>query len=141
MAYRMGFAKRARRELDECCCTYGESLRSDLWSWLQDVAANSETGNTLDSVDVIEMMDEALNPNEGQWRYALRRWRHAPLLEKFRAAVATLKKRCPPWQLRFTARWFTVLGQFDCEVRLHYVVDHVHKRVIFTLFDGLPGQD
>jgi hypothetical protein len=66
MAYRMGFVKRARRELDECCCTYGESLRSDLWSWLQEVAANSETGNTLDSVDVIEMIDEALNPNEGQ---------------------------------------------------------------------------
>jgi hypothetical protein len=141
MAYSMRFTNRAKEELNDCCSTYGETLRTDLWNWLHQLAANSESGNDLDSIDVIEIIDEALTQDEAQWRYSLRRWWRASLLDKVRAATVMLKKRCPPWQLRFTARWFTVLARFDCEVRLHYFVDHVHKHVIFVLFDGLPGQD
>lgn len=141
MAYSIGFTERAKRELDECCNTYGETLRTDLWTWLHQLAANSETGDELDSLDVLELMDEASTQDEGQWRYSLRRWWQATLLDKLKAAVVILKKHCPPWQLRFTVRWLTVLGRFNCEVHLHFVVDHVHKRVIFVLFDGLPGQE
>ncbi|MDA1052998.1 MAG: hypothetical protein O3C40_21300 [Planctomycetota bacterium] len=140
MAYRLCFYKRARRELDECCQTYGDNLRTELWNWLRDIATAADTGSEIGSVDIIDLLDEGLSQDASQWSQALKRWWNATPVEKIKATLVLLRKRCPPWQARFTVRWITVLGQFPCEIHAHYIVDHVNKQVILTLFDGLPGQ-
>lgn len=140
MAYSIRFKRRARTELDECCETYGEAFRNDIWSWLRDIARRAEAGDALDSIDAVELLDEALEHDEQQWRYALRRWREATLTDRIKASFVAFRKRCLPWRLSFAEGWFQVLGRFDCSVGAHFVVDHVNKQIVFVLFDGLPGQ-
>lgn len=140
MAYSIRFKRRARTELDECCETYGEAFRNDIWDWLRNIATAAESNDNFDSIDVVELLDEAMEHDEQQWRYALRRGFSAKLPDKIKASFVVVKKRCLPWRLSFAEAWFQVLGRFDCSVGAHFVIDHVNKQVVFVLFDGLPGQ-
>lgn len=143
MCYRIRFRRRA---MDELCCAraYGETFSAALDEWVADIAADTSQRDTSRSFDVLTLFEDVLNAaaNPTPWKAAWMTWCQATPLEKIQALVILLRRRCPPWELRVTSRWFRgVLGVLDCEVHAYYEVNHVKQEVVFTKFDGLPGED
>jgi hypothetical protein len=139
MSYAVRFRRRAKEELDRCCDIYGEELQHDLYKWLEYLGLTAERQEPSDSVDLLELLEEGLEEVETS-QHVWERFRDASFLEKIRAFVFFVRHQQPPWQLRSSVRHFTFLGQCSCEVMVIYEIDHLHRRVIITRFDGLPGQ-
>lgn len=112
--------------------------------WLNDIADSSARQSTSDSIDLFQLFEEGadLTENPGTWKQMWRNWWAATPIDKVKTLITVLAKRCPPWQIRGTSRWFSgILGTFDCEVHAWYEVNHVDEEIIFAKFIGLPGED
>ena len=143
MSYRIRFRARAKQEL-LIAKQYGVEFSEELDSWLADIAEACHRRDSSISIDLIELLDEGTQAveNSSAWKQAWKRWRNAAPVEKLKALVVFLKKRCPPWELRATSKWFTgILGVFDCDIHAYFEVNHVAGEVVFTMFTGLPGED
>jgi hypothetical protein len=143
MRYRIRFRTSAKEELLRAK-KYSMQFSQELDEWLEDIAASSHRRDALKSIDLLDLLEQGINiaENLSPWKSVWKKWWKAAPIEKVKALITVLKKRCPPWQLRATSKWFSgILGAFDCEVHAYFEVNHVDGEVIFTKFAGLPGED
>ena len=143
MSYRIRFRARAKADL-QIAKQYSTQFSDDLDAWLTEIAASCQRRDSSNSIDLIELLDHGTKAIEHStaWEKAWKRWWSAAPFEKLKALVVFLRKRCPPWELRATSKWFTgILGAFDCDVCAYYEVNHVAGEVVFATFTGLPGED
>jgi hypothetical protein len=139
--YSIVYERRAKMELEDAKETYGGTFREEVDRWQTDLVRDAENRVYSVSIDAAAMMEAAVQSRPSSWRLSWKRWLSAPLIKKIQAILLVVGKRCPPWEFRASAMRFTVVNAFDCEVVAFYEVDHVARRVIFRLFDGLPGQE
>lgn len=141
MAYKVEFRRRAKKEFQDAA-HYTSEFREGLSRWLTEIAVREELNSPSGSIGMDEVIERLQSDVLADSRYALEKWKEASLVEKLAAIYYMIVRREFPWELRFTVRWFYgILGAFDCEVHAYYEVDHVKKRVVFTMFTGLPGQE
>lgn len=140
MAYGVRFKSRAKEELDEACACYGETFRTDLWSWLNRIAEGVESGDDSVALDIGSVLEEGLCEGGKSWKHSWRKWWSESMVTKIRAAYTVVRKWCPPWELKLAVQWFPVIGQLECEIHAYFIIDHVEKRIIIVKFEGLPGQ-
>jgi hypothetical protein len=142
MAYSIRFRSRAKDELEESCDIYGGTFRGQVLDWLAQLAEEAEHRQSFSSIDLQELLNTiADDPAEiKQLTSSWGRWLQAPFMDKLKAILVVLRKRCPPWEFRASLQTFTVIDTFTSEVHVLYEVDHVHRQVILTKFTGLPGQ-
>lgn len=74
------------------------------------------------------------------WRDLFKRLVAAPLHEKARALLYSIRTFRPPFEMRYAVRWIDVIDSFVAEVHVVYEVDHTKRQMVVTLFTGLPGQ-
>jgi hypothetical protein len=140
MAYRVKYHREAKSSLDAAQHDYGPTFRQETNAWLSELVSEAERGNHSLSVDAKELLEAAADADPQSLRRSWKRWLSAPALDKLRALLVIVRKRCPPWELRAAPRLFSVVDSFSCEIVAFYEIDHVEGRVIFRHFDGLPGQ-
>ena len=81
-----------------------------------------------------------------------RRWLDASILEKLKAILVLLRKRCPPWEFRASVQTFLVLDTFLSEInveRRHFTRENrllMHNRKSLVLqeriyFRNIPLSD
>jgi len=143
MLYRTRFRRRAKEELKRAK-RYSSDFSDDLDQWLADIANSSTEQVTSDSIDLLQLLDEGaeLAENPSRWKYLWKKWWASTPIKKVEALIIVIRKRCPPWHIRATSRWFCgILGAFDCEVHACYEVNHIDREIVFTKFIGLPGED
>ena len=141
MAYAIRYKPAARRQLDQCREDY-PTFAATVEAWLRGVATAAERQDEAISFELADLLELAASGAESSdaWALSLRNWLDASAKDKLKALVATLRKRCPPWQFRGSVAPLPFLDYSTCEVHAYYLVDHVEQRIIIALFKGLPGQ-
>lgn len=139
-SYAIRYERTAKHELSDAQDIYGQTFREDTNRWLDELSSRVGEETDHSSVDLLELLEEARRVNTNSWRHTWRRFMKSTLLEKVTAILLVMKGRIP-WKLRAAARRFTVINCFDCEIIAFFEVDHVGKKIVFRLFDGLPGQE
>lgn len=143
MGYQLRYERRAKRELDACCHTYGPTLCGELQQWLRELAEEATLGKWLLSSDLNEILESVIRDGDlspGSWGESWRRFLRASALEKVQALYVAVTRFKPPWQARAGFRSFLVLNIFSAEVTVVYQLDNVRKEMIVRMFIGLPGQ-
>lgn len=145
MSYTVFFRASARKELNDCCDTYGTGLHDDIVGWLRGLAVAAERNDGALSIDLGSVLEDiadevAAGAISRRWKYAVQKWRASNVWGKVKGFIAFLKTRRPPWELRSSICSFTFLERCRCEVHVYYEVDHVNRRIVVAKFDGLPGQ-
>ena len=140
MAYAIRYRKRVKSVLDSACATYGSSLAGPLHKWLSRLSEEAEGRNHKISLDAMALLETMITDHSDlkKWTRAGRLWLSAPMIAKVKAIGVVLTKRCPPWEFRAAVKTFQFLGQCTYEVTAFYEIDHVGKRIIFTMLD-VPG--
>jgi hypothetical protein len=144
MPYDIRYQRDAKADLDSALGTYGADFQADMMGWLAQLAKEAEAKEhtlSLDFEQVLGTLEQVASSTTGSWQHSWRRFKGATWATRARAILALVRLRKPPWELRASRHWFHVLGSFNAEVFVYFEVDHVNKRIIVRLFDGLPGQE
>lgn len=141
MAYKQCYERTSKDELESSCSIYGGTFSSHIHEWLSELANDELCKNDVEAIDFSSLVEIAATSPPSSWKQSWRRFLNANLVEKFKAILSFIKNRRLPWELRVAQRRFTVITTFQVEVVVFYELDHVNKRIIFRLFDGLPGQE
>lgn len=135
MAYHRKYVVSARAEYDWLTRNYGGDFSRELDLWLDGLIQDAEHRDWSTSLDATEILEELLGDGtrpETTLQRNLRRLRSATVMERLRAILVVVRRRCPPWQFRTASRWFVLLGSIPVEIEVYYEVNHVDGRVIFT---------
>ena len=137
MAYDIKYRKRAKNEVNYLRSTYGQNFSDELDRRLQVLAEAAEKMDYSQSIGGLEsllQLDE-LPPTSSAWGYSLRRFRESGFRDRLHALVVILRKKCPPWEFRFASYVLPLLDRIPCEVQFFYEIDHVERRLIFTVIE------
>ena len=139
MPYDIRYRKTARGELDWLLSTYGQDF-ADAWDeWTQLISERSEAKDQKGSIDFIEAVEDATRIFDDAEHGSLKRlfkkrWNDSSMWDKLRAVVAALKKRTPPWQIRFSTRTLYCLGKgVPVDLEIYYEIDHPGRRVVIMM--------
>ena len=137
MAYAIRYLRRAREEADHLRATYGQGFARDFGQWLVFLADAAERASDAASVDALEILEQAAGdePGSSPWKYSWETFKKANGLERLRALLVVLRKRCPPWEFRMSCNWFSLLDCIAVEIQTYYLIDRANMRVIFHLFE------
>jgi hypothetical protein len=143
VVYDIRYERAAKAELEAALGTYDAEFGGTVMRWLADLASEAQArGHSLstDFEDLLATAEQVVRESGGSWGLSWQRFREAGWVQRVRAVIALVRNRKPPWELRASRRLFRVLDAFGTEVLVFYEVDHVGKRIVIRLFDGLPGQ-
>ncbi len=135
MAYKRKFVASARAEFDWLSRDYDDDFARELELWLFGLVRDAENRDWSTSLDASEILQDLLGDGSKQettLQRNLKRLRSATAIERLKALLAVIRRRCPPWQFRTASRWFKILGSISVEIEVYYEIDHVEERVIFT---------
>ncbi len=136
MAYSIRFRRRAKDEANELKQTYGQNFTHEFDSWLALLAEAAEKRDASYSTDGLELLRRLGNPDAiSQWKFSWSQLKRASFGEKVHALITAVAKRCPPWEYRFSSRWFTLLELISHEVQVYFSVDHTRQWIIFEKFE------
>jgi hypothetical protein len=139
MGYRVRYVRAAKKELDDCCRTYGEPLCGDIKRWLRRLANKAEARDDSESQDLLEALKETIS--DDTVKHFWHRWREASVVEKLKSLVITITNYKAAWRLRHSAKHFRFAGDAcTCEVDVFYEIDDVNGCIVVRKFLGLPGQ-
>jgi hypothetical protein len=143
MPYSVKHRERARGELEECREGYPQFAADvdTLVGRLADAAGRKSVSISIDLSAAIEgVLEAATSSDRGSWKHSAQKWRESSVINKARALLTTMKKRCPPWEIREFRAAIPFLGVRIWEVAIVYEISHGDEQIIVTKYDGLPGQ-
>jgi hypothetical protein len=70
-----------------------------------------------------------------KWLKAVEKLKKASPLIALKALLAAVRNRAPPWEFRFSSATFELVAGVWADIHAWFEVDHVEKRVVFTLIE------
>ena len=137
MAYDIKYRTGAKKDANYLRSTYGQNFSDELDRRLQllaEAAEKKDDSQSIDGLEALSQLDE-IPTDSSQWRYSLRKLRESDYPTRLRAIVVLLRKKCPPWEFRFSSHMMKLLDRISHEVQFYYEIDHVDRRVIFTVIE------
>lgn len=146
MPYKRERLPSAAKEFRWFCETYGQDACETAKAWVAALFEAATRNKQLVSLRFDGLLDELLSADvateEDSWKLSIARFQEAPAREKLKALIYAIRKRAPPWQSHVDVLEITCLGHVPVELYAYYDVDHVKKKVVFTMFDSCgPGSD
>ncbi len=145
MTYDIRYRKSARAEVDWLRDTYGHEFGEAWNEWTKLIAERSRRKDITGSVDVVEVLANAVDLFSGAERAELgqllkKRWDDAAFWTRVKAVLVTIQKRTLPWQMRYSSRVLYCLGMgIAVELEILYEIDHVSGRVIIAKVGQVVG--
>ncbi|OJW24355.1 MAG: hypothetical protein BGO49_05650 [Planctomycetales bacterium 71-10] len=141
MGYRMQILPSAEEVYRRILAEKRKPLSAQLPKWLRKLTKAASRGISIADLpglpmgEVIEtLIDESPPPGDRRchWRRARAEFERAGLLDKLRAAWATVRTGRPPWEFLVVQREFRALdGDVRVLIEVKYRVIHGEKLVIF----------